>query len=83
MQAPLEGVRVVEIAHYVAVPAAGGLLADLGADVIKVEVPPKGELYQWRGNRTWPAQLWRLVYRGVVGKQLVEGEFLLWVTYHR
>jgi crotonobetainyl-CoA:carnitine CoA-transferase CaiB-like acyl-CoA transferase len=46
MQAPLAGVRVVEIAHYVAVPAAGALLADLGADVIKVELPPKGEIYR-------------------------------------
>ena len=46
MQAPLEGVRVVEIAHYVAVPAAGALLADLGADVIKIEVPPRGEIYR-------------------------------------
>jgi crotonobetainyl-CoA:carnitine CoA-transferase CaiB-like acyl-CoA transferase len=46
MSAPLEGVRVVEIAHFVAVPAAGALLADLGADVIKIEVPPKGEIYR-------------------------------------
>lgn len=46
MSAPLEGVRVVEIAHFVAVPAAGALLADLGADVIKVEAPPKGEIYR-------------------------------------
>jgi crotonobetainyl-CoA:carnitine CoA-transferase CaiB-like acyl-CoA transferase len=46
MQAPLEGIRVVEIAHYVAVPAAGALLADLGADVVKVEVPPRGEIYR-------------------------------------
>ena len=46
MNAPLEGVRVIEIAHFVAVPAAGSLLADLGADVIKVELPPKGEIYR-------------------------------------
>lgn len=46
MQAPLEGVRVVEIAHFVAVPAAGALLADLGAEVVKIEVPPRGELYR-------------------------------------
>ena len=46
MKAPLEGVRVVEVAHYVAVPAAGALLADLGADVIKVEQPPAGEIYR-------------------------------------
>jgi crotonobetainyl-CoA:carnitine CoA-transferase CaiB-like acyl-CoA transferase len=44
--APLEGVRVIEIAHFVAVPAAGSLLADLGADVIKIETPPKGEIYR-------------------------------------
>jgi crotonobetainyl-CoA:carnitine CoA-transferase CaiB-like acyl-CoA transferase len=46
MQAPLAGIKVVEIAHYVAVPAAGALLADLGADVVKVELPPKGEIYR-------------------------------------
>ncbi len=41
---PLSDLRVVEVAHYVAVPAAGALLADLGAEVIKVEQPPRGEL---------------------------------------
>lgn len=46
MRTPLEGIRVVEVAHYVAVPAAGTLLADLGADVIKVELPPRGEIYR-------------------------------------
>ena len=46
MLLPLEGVRVLEVAHYVAVPAAGTLLADLGADVVKVEPPPKGEIYR-------------------------------------
>ena len=46
MKTPLEGIRVVEVAHYVAVPAAGAWLADLGADVVKVEVPPRGELYR-------------------------------------
>jgi crotonobetainyl-CoA:carnitine CoA-transferase CaiB-like acyl-CoA transferase len=45
MQRPLDGVRVVEVANYVAVPAAGALLADLGAEVVKVEVP-RGELYR-------------------------------------
>jgi len=39
VSAPLEGIRVVEIATYVAAPAAGALLADLGAEVVKVEVP--------------------------------------------
>jgi crotonobetainyl-CoA:carnitine CoA-transferase CaiB-like acyl-CoA transferase len=39
MTAPLQDIRVVEIASYVAIPAAGALLADMGAEVIKVEVP--------------------------------------------
>ncbi|GAB4326982.1 MAG: CaiB/BaiF CoA-transferase family protein [Dehalococcoidia bacterium] len=42
MVAPLEGIRVIEIANYVAGPSVGALLRDLGADVIKVE-PPGGE----------------------------------------
>jgi crotonobetainyl-CoA:carnitine CoA-transferase CaiB-like acyl-CoA transferase len=46
VQAPLEGIRVVELASYVAVPAAGALLADMGAEVIKVEVP-QGEIYRY------------------------------------
>jgi|tagenome__1003787_1003787.scaffolds.fasta_scaffold20969473_3 crotonobetainyl-CoA:carnitine CoA-transferase CaiB-like acyl-CoA transferase len=40
--APLAGVRVVELAHWMAGPAAAGLLADWGADVVKVE-PQGGE----------------------------------------
>jgi crotonobetainyl-CoA:carnitine CoA-transferase CaiB-like acyl-CoA transferase len=39
MSGPLEGVRVVEVANWTFVPAAGAVLADLGADVIKVEAP--------------------------------------------
>ena len=42
---PLSGIRVLEYAQYVAGPFAGMLLADLGADVIKVE-PPNGDA--WR-----------------------------------
>ncbi|MCS6986650.1 MAG: CoA transferase [Sphingomonadaceae bacterium] len=37
MQAPLAGIRVVEFTHMVMGPAAGQILADLGADVVKVE----------------------------------------------
>src|SRR5258705_8622156 len=39
---PLAGVRVVEIGVWVAGPAAGGILADWGADVVKIE-PPTGD----------------------------------------
>lgn len=42
MGKPLEGIKVVEVAMWAFVPAAGGMLADLGADVIKIE-PPTGD----------------------------------------
>ena len=39
MAAPLDGIRVLEIANWLAAPSAAALMADLGADVIKVEHP--------------------------------------------
>ncbi|MGV0852412.1 CaiB/BaiF CoA transferase family protein [Mycolicibacterium phlei] len=42
MTGPFEGVRVVEVASWTFVPGAGAIMADLGADVIKVE-PPDGD----------------------------------------
>jgi len=39
---PLEGIRVVELGVWVAGPGAAGILADWGADVVKVE-PPAGD----------------------------------------
>jgi len=43
MGGPLEGIRVVEIGVWVAGPAAGCVLADWGADVVKVEPPGVGD----------------------------------------
>ena len=42
---PLAGIRVLEIANWLAAPAGCALLADAGADVIKVE-PPTGDVYR-------------------------------------
>ena len=42
MPGPLEGVKVVELGVWIAGPAAGGVLADWGADVVKIE-PPEGD----------------------------------------
>ncbi|UGX86668.1 CaiB/BaiF CoA transferase family protein [Phyllobacterium meliloti] len=43
IEAPLKGVRVIELARVLAGPWAGQILADLGADVIKVENPAGGD----------------------------------------
>ena len=43
MSGPLEGVKVVEMGVWVAGPAAGGILADWGADVVKSEPPGIGD----------------------------------------
>ena len=45
---PLEGIRVVDLSTFVAAPSCGRLLAEWGADVIKVE-PIKGDVYRVAG----------------------------------
>ncbi|MBZ9896753.1 CoA transferase [Mesorhizobium sp. BR1-1-6] len=64
---PLKGVRVVELARILAGPWAGQLLADLGADVIKVESPDGGD-----DTRKWGPPF-------VMGK---DGENLSAAYYH-
>ena len=46
MAGPMADVKVVELAVWVAGPAAGGILADWGADVVKIEAPPAGDPYR-------------------------------------
>lgn len=49
---PLTGVRVLEMGQLIAGPFAGQLLGDLGADVVKIEEPTKGDPI-----RTWGREL--------------------------
>ena len=52
---PLAGTRVVEVANYVAGPYAGVLLADLGADVVKVEERDHGDPFRGWGDGGYSA----------------------------
>src|SRR6056300_1365844 len=46
---PLEGVRVIELGSLIAGPYAGAMLAQFGAEVIKIEPPTIGDpLRRWR-----------------------------------
>ncbi len=47
MTAPLHGLKVVELARILAGPWAGQTLADLGADVVKIESPTGDDTRQW------------------------------------
>ena len=52
MPGVLEGTRVIDFGQYIAGPLTGMLLADQGADVIKVD-PPGGPRWKTPGNATW------------------------------
>ncbi|SDO71528.1 CaiB/BaiF CoA transferase family protein [Desulforhopalus singaporensis] len=56
---PLEGLRVVEMGAFIAGPFCGQLLADFGAEVIKIEPPGKGDpMRQWGRHRHNGKSLW-------------------------
>jgi crotonobetainyl-CoA:carnitine CoA-transferase CaiB-like acyl-CoA transferase len=61
---PLEGVRVLELGNFIAAPTAGRILADFGADVIKIERPKTGdELRTWRLHSASTSLLFRTLAR--------------------
>src|SRR5881392_3491588 len=51
--APLEGVRVVDVTSSLAGPYCTGILGALGADVVKVEHPQRGD-----ESRSWGPPFW-------------------------
>ena len=55
---PLEGLRVLELGHYVSAPFCTRLLADLGAEVIKVEPPGTGDPMRANGKSVNGRSLW-------------------------
>lgn len=56
---PLHGLRVVEVGQLLAGPFCGQLLGDLGADVVKLEDPARGDpLRQWGRQRPQDQSVW-------------------------
>src|SRR5688572_16489152 len=54
MAGPLDGVRVIDVTSILLGPYASQLLGDLGADVIKIESPPKGDSTRYLGPMRSP-----------------------------
>ena len=71
MSKPLEGIRVVEVAMWAFVPSAGGILADWGAEVIKIEAPTgdpiRGLVSSGVGKTDGITYTWELFNRGKRG----------------
>ena len=62
---PLEGVRVVELGQLIAGPFCGQVLADFGADVIKVEQPDRGDpMRAWGVISEGKSLSWSVIARG-------------------
>ena len=59
---PLKGIRVVEMGQLIAGPFCGQLLGDMGADIIKIEPPGKGDPMRDWGRGEYPLW-WEVVSR--------------------
>lgn len=51
IKGPMEGVRILDFTHVISGPFSTMLLADMGADVIKIEKPGEGEFYRAEGTK--------------------------------
>src|SRR3546814_117690 len=61
---PRAGVKVIDIANFLAGPLASMFLADFGADVIKVERPGSGdEIRYWGNNKNGVGLMYKLINR--------------------
>ncbi|GAA4811575.1 CaiB/BaiF CoA transferase family protein [Nocardioides caeni] len=58
MTGPLHGIRVLELGSFIAGPFAGQLLADYGAEVLKIEPPGKGDAMRTWGQTLDGESLW-------------------------
>ncbi|CAH2798038.1 MAG: L-carnitine dehydratase/bile acid-inducible protein F [uncultured Paraburkholderia sp.] len=64
MGGPLQGIRVVEIGTLIAAPFAARLMAEFGADVVKIEAPQTGDpLRKWRKLHEGTSLWWYLQSR--------------------
>jgi len=59
---PLKGIRVVEMGQLIAGPFCGQLLGDMGADVVKVEAPGRGDPMREWGQPGYP-MFWEILAR--------------------
>ncbi|MCJ8143411.1 CoA transferase [Ancylobacter sp. A5.8] len=76
---PLSGIRVVELGNLIAAPFASRLMADFGAEVIKIEAPGEGDpLRKWRKLHNGTSLWWYLQSRNkksvAVNLRLPEGQ---------
>src|SRR6478735_3380033 len=64
MSGPLSGIRVLELGQLIAAPFATRLMAEFGAEVIKVEPPGEGDpLRKWRKMHEGTSLWWYLQSR--------------------